>query len=211
MKIFKLLFVLLTVNIFCISCGDDDTPALAELVSNTFKNLHAPQSGGPGPQGNVPVSGEFTKFDFATKDTTNSATDWDIAFRGTNIIINGGESQGTTDEPERTGNAAAYIAEATFSEVTSVNTDSFVQDSKESLAIPSGGGNGWYNYDRSRNLISPFPGRVLVIRTRDGKYAKVEIQSYYKDAPGSPDATTDEARYYTFSYSYQPNKEVTTF
>ena len=81
------------------SCSDDDSVPLLEVESETISNLHAPQSGGQG----QPVSGVFTKFNFATGQTTTSDTDWDIAFRGTSIIVNGGNTLGTTDEPNRTG------------------------------------------------------------------------------------------------------------
>ena len=53
--------------------------------------------------------------------------------------------------------------------------------------------------------LTPIPGRVLVIRTADGTYAKVRILSYYKGAPETPDAATDEARYYTFEFLHQPD------
>lgn len=186
---------------------NDDTQALEEVISGTFSNLFADQEGGQG----SPISGAFTKFSFATQDTTDSDTDWDIAFRGTTIIVNGGVSQGTTDEPERTGDAAAYIVEdALFSEVTTVSSDLFVQDAVESLAIPSGSDNGWYNYDPFTNIVTPLAGVVLVFRTVDGLYAKVEILSYYEDAPASPDAA-DASRYYTFNYTYQPNNNVSIF
>ncbi|MAK01773.1 MAG: hypothetical protein CMC17_04480, partial [Flavobacteriaceae bacterium] len=48
-------------------------------------------------------------------------------------------------------------------------------------------------------------------RTRDGKFAKVEILSYYLGAPENPDAFADQSRYYTFNYVYQPNEGVTEF
>jgi len=50
---------------------------------------------------------------------------------------------------------------------------------------------------------------VLVIRTHDGKYAKLEILSYYENA--EPNATFDNYRYYTFDYVYQPNEGETSF
>ena len=56
------------------------------------------------------------------------------------------------------------------------------------------------------NIVSPIPGKVLVFRTRNGNYAKVQIISYYKDAPSNPDASSDESRYYTFNYVYNPNE-----
>jgi hypothetical protein len=49
-----------------------------------------------------------------------------------------------------------------------------------------------------------------VIRTASGKYAKIEIQNYYKGGV-TPDATASDAdklskqRYYTFRYLLQPN------
>jgi hypothetical protein len=49
----------------------------------------------------------------------------------------------------------------------------------------------------------------LVFRTHDGKVAKVEILSYYRDAPAQPNAFTDEARFYTFRYVYNPNEGET--
>ena len=70
-----------------------------------------------------------------------------------------------------------------------------------------GSGNGWYNYAGAPTyLISPIPGKILVIRTRDGALAKLEILSYYKDAPSMPNAFSDQSQYYTFNYLYNPNK-----
>tara|TARA_B110000090_G_scaffold206207_1_gene255235 strand:+ start:3455 stop:4090 length:636 start_codon:yes stop_codon:yes gene_type:complete len=191
------------------SCDDDDdtTPLLAvetELVSN----LHAPQSGGQG----QPISGVFSKFDFSTGTTTTSDTDWDIAFRGTSIIINGGVSLGTTDEPSRTSEAAVYISSGTMASITDVDSSLFIQDSNSGYAITTGSGNGWYTYaGPPTHLITPTPGKILVFKTRDGKYAKVEILSYYQNAPVNPDAFVDATPYFTFNYVYQPNAGVTTF
>ncbi len=205
LKILMLLSFIITFN----SCSDDDGPQIQEVESRTVTNLFAPQTGGQGD----PVSGEFTKFDFESGAITTNASAWDIAFRGTTIIVNGGESLGTTDEPDRTGEAAAYIATATFSSVTTLNPSQFNQDSASGYAIPSGSGNGWYTYNFMANTIDPIPGRVLVFRTRDGKYAKVEILSYYKDAPEeiTPEIAADDLRYYTFNFVYQPNEGETSF
>lgn len=187
---------------------NDDTQALANLVIDTVSDLHAPQMGGQG----QPISGEFTKYDLDTGEITTSDTDWDIAFRATSIIINGGVSQGTTDEPARTGNAGAYIATGTMNDITSVDTSLFVQDAADALAIPAGSDNGWYNYSGAPLfLITPLPGKILVFRTTEGRYAKVEILSYYQGAPANPDAFVDESRYFTFNYVYQPNNNVTVF
>jgi len=190
------------------SCSDDDTPTVLDIESKTISNLHAPQSGGQG----QPTSGAFTKFNFETGEITTSETEWDIAFRGTSIIVNGGETLGTTDEPARTGNAAVYIANGTIASITEVDTSLFTQDSNTGYAIITGSGNGWYTYaGPPTHLINPTPGKILVFKTNNGLYAKVEILSYYENAPDSPDAFTDATPYYTFSYVYQPNEGVTTF
>ena len=196
--------LLLTIfSMLFISCSDDDDngsnpePIQSEQVTNLF----APSTGQPG-QG----AGPFTKFDFETGQETNSDTDWDIAFRATTIAINGGTVTGTLDEPERNGDAAATIVTGTFASVTSVEGLSFDQDSDTGFAIPTGSDNGWYNYNQPINLVSPIPGKILVFRTRNGSYAKVEILSYYRDQDVSSDF-----RYYTFNYVYNPNVGETSF
>lgn len=205
MNTFKFLTLVTFLCIAFTSCSKDDDPVLLEVKSEKVTNLHAPQAGGQG----QPVSGAFAKFDFATGKTTTSDTDWDIAFRGTAIIVNGGKSSGTTDEPARNGNAAAYIVSGTLASVKSVTAANFKQDAADGFAIKAGSGNGWYTYaGPPTHLISPTPGKILVFKTRDGKYAKVEILSYYKDADASNPANS---RHYTFNYVYQPNAGVTTF
>ena len=208
-SIYKLLILML---IFSSCSKDDDAITLLDVVSNQVTNLHAPQQGGSGSGPPTPISGEFTKFDFSSGSVTISETDWDIGFRGTSIIVNGGVSLGTVDEPSRTGNAAAYVASGTLASVVQVDTNLFVQDSSNGYAIASGSGNGWYTYSGPPTyLITPTPGKVLVFKTADGKYAKVEILSYYKDSPPTPDYRFSEGRYFTFNYVYQPNEGVTNF
>ena len=205
MKIANFFKGLALVLVFTACESDDEGPVLLAVESDTVQNLFAPQTGG---QDQGPISGAFTKFDFASGMETSSATEWDIAFRGTSIIINGGVSLGTEDEPTRTGNGAAYIAIGSFAGITEVDSALFVQDSDQGYAVPSGSGNGWYNYEFMTNTIEPIAGRILVIRTRDGRYAKVEILSYYKDAPAeiTPEIAANDLRYYTFNYTFQPNE-----
>ena len=204
------LFTLSIILICFLSCKKDESePTLQETEYDTFFNLHASQQGGQGT--GQEISGTFTKFDFSTAQTTTSITEWDIAFRATTIIVNGGVSLETIDEPERTGNAGAYIADGTFNSIMEVNTSLIEQDSNTGYAIATGSGNGWYLYNSQEFIITPIAGKILVFRTREGKYAKMEILSYYQNAPENPDSATDTSRYYTFNYSYQPNEGMTTF
>jgi hypothetical protein len=210
MKTIKLLPLLALLLFAFTSCSDDDdAPQLLQVESQQVSNLFAPQVGGQGPMS--PISGDFTKFSFAIGTTTTSQTDWDIAFRGSKIIVNGGVSQNTADEPARNGTASGYVTLNTFAEVTTVDPELLVQDTADELAIPFGSDNGWYNYNFTLNLITPLAGRVLVFKTTDGRYVKVEILSYYENAPANPDPNVDAGRYYTFNYVYQPNEGVTTF
>ncbi len=199
---------LLAFSLLIASCSEDDNgPTLDPVASNTASNIPAPQTGGQG----EPTGGPFTKFSFATGAITTSDTEWDIAFRGTTIAVNGGTITGTNDEPERNGNAAAHIATGTFASVLTAEGFTYAQDADTAFAIPTGSDNGWYNYNFMTNVVSPIPGRILVVRTHDGKYAKVEFLSYYRDAPTSPDGFVDESRFYTFNYVYNPNAGETSF
>ncbi|WP_099546586.1 IPT/TIG domain-containing protein [Maribacter sp. 4G9] len=178
---------------------------LSNLISETVSNLEAPQTGGQG----QPIGGMFKKFSFETGAVSDSETDWDIAFRGTTIAVNGGTATGTNEEPARNGDGGATIQNGVFSDITSADGLSFDQDAAGSFAVPAGSGEGWYNYNPATFTVTPIPGRILVFRTHDGKYAKVEIISYYRDAPAEPDAFSDESRVYTFNYVYNPNEGET--
>lgn len=179
---------------------------LGDLESGTVQNLEAPQTGGQG----EPVGGPFARFSFATGAVTDSETEWDIAFRGTTIAVNGGAATGTADEPARNGDGGAAIETGTFAEITTAEGLTFAEDAAGAFAIPAGSDSGWYNYNPATFTVTPIPGRVLVFRTHDGKYAKVEILSYYRDAPVRPDPFMDESRVYTFKYVYNPNEGETS-
>ena len=191
------------------SCSNDDDNTPAEPIqTETVSNLYAPQTGGQG----EPVGGEFAKFDFETGTITTSDTDWDIAFRGTTIAINGGAETGTADEPIRNGDAGVAIVTGTLAGVITADGLSFNQDADAAFAIATGSDNGWYNYaGPPSHVITPIPGKIFVIRTTEGNYAKVEIISYYENAPAEPDAFADATPYFTFNYVYNPNTGETSF
>ncbi|MEN1786155.1 MAG: HmuY family protein [Bacteroidota bacterium] len=207
-KVCKLFSLLILLTIFMACNNDDDSTDLIAVASSTATNIPAPQTGGTG-QGDE--SGAFTKFSFATGTVTDSDTEWDIAFRGLSIAINGGTAIGVTDEPVRNGNAGAAMVKGTFGEVTDAADLAFVQDSENGFAIPRVNGEGWYNYDFSTFTVTPVPGRILVFRTHDGKFAKVEVLSYYRDAPSeiTPQIAASDFRFYTFNYVYNPNEGET--
>lgn len=198
-------FIKLSIVVFFMSfasCNNDDDVAIFETVTletKTYSNLYAPQTGGQG----QPTAGEFTKFSFS-EDAIVTSDNWDIAFRGTTLIVNGGTEIGLTDEPARTGIAAVSVVSSTFDNVSTIPaTNTFKQDEANTYAFSE----PWYDYNSTTHIISPVAGKVYVVKTYNGKYAKFEILSYYKDAPATPDMTSP-SRYFTFKYVYQSESET---
>lgn len=122
----------------------------------------------------------------AVDEAEKTETNWDIAFRSTSIIVNG---------------SARYV-DAAFDAVTTAPADGYKEDSGETgVALSGGSGSGWYYYDMDAHVLTPLPDRTIVLRTRDGKYAKVEILSYYRGG----DTGFGEPRFFTFRYVLQPD------
>lgn len=203
MKTIKFL-TLLTLFIGFASCDSDDDPPTLDIESETVTNLEAIQSSDY--TVNPPaITGDYIKFSFAS-GTTTTGNNWDIAFRGTSILVNGGSAT-ADDQPSRGTVAGVYITTGSLASVAEVNTSLLKQDSEQNgLAITTGSGNGWYNYNPDTHLIAPIAGKIIVVKTSNGRYAKMEILSYYKDKD-----TSGDSQYYTFDFVYQPNEGVTTF
>ena len=112
--------------------------------------------------------------------------DWDLAFRRYEIIANGG--------PAFVGaGGVADLGEVAFADVKAVPEGGY--------QATEGGGDPrnpalarWYSYGYFSHLLSP-KSRVWAVRTADGRYAKLELVSYYcpRSQPGCV----------TFRYVYQ--------
>jgi hypothetical protein len=191
-----------SISLVLTSCKDDDPTPVVPLQATTFPNLAADPIVSSGSGQPAAATGKYTFFSFKTgkvvPNSDSATANWDIGFRSTRIIFNGGSSG--------PGQAAVSLQTGLFDELKSVSdTVTFKTDNATTgPALTAASGKGWYNYNPATNLVTPIPGRVLVIRTADGKYAKMEVLSYYKDAPATPDATST-SRYYTFRYMYQPD------
>ncbi len=206
---FKSIFsfsLILFIGLIFSACKKNESVIITPLEVKTVSNLPADLTMNAGNGQPQSATGKFTLFSFKDNaqvaNSDSATTKWDIGFRGTSIIVNGGAI--------RAGKGGAYTYTGLFDELKEIpaaqvfNTDQSVSI----LAIPTGSGNGWYNYNAANNIISPIAGRVFVIKTGDGKYAKVEILSYYKDAPASPTASSI-SRYFTFRYIYQGDGSTT--
>jgi hypothetical protein len=215
------LFAILILT-FTACSKDPATPAIDKTNDGTFKvytegkittvqNLIADTIIGLTPIGQPFGANRYTFFSIENNtlvaSSDSATTKWDIAFKGTTIITNAG-----TSGP---GNGGAFVQIGTFDALTTISADSiFKTDAAPVYAITTGSNKGWYNYDGANNLVTPLPGRVLVIRTASGKYAKLEITNYYKKGI-TPSASATEAeklsdqRYYAFRYTFQPNGSKT--
>mgnify|MGYP000400637792 FL=1 len=203
----------LGLSIALIACTKDEETIVVPVSAITVKDLAADTVTGLGLDGRPQSALTTTYYSLvdnkAIASTDAASTKWDIAFSSTKILINGG-----TSGP---GIGGAFVHIGSFDTFTSIPADSiFKTDNANaaSYAIPLGSGKAWYTYDGLTTLVSPIAGRVLVIRTATGKYAKIEIISYYKGgvtlpASASVNDKLFKQRYYTFRYAYQPNGSKT--
>ena len=202
MRNFKKYFLITIIISF--SCNKEDN---LSVVWVSEYNLFAPDST---TLQNITTK-KYIKYSLSEEDTV-SHDKWDIAFKGSKIIINGGFKT-RSDEPERTGIGGVYIMKGkSFATIKKVEDENlFKQDRENSLAIKNENGQGWwYLKDLLSNILYPIKNNVLIIKTHNGRYAKMQIDSYYKDSPEEPNLRSLPS-YYSFVYWYQPNKDVKSF
>jgi hypothetical protein len=210
LKPFSLVLIL---SSLLFSCTKDETPMVVPVNAMTVNNLPADTVLGINATTGMPYSaGKYTFYSLERNaivpNTDSASTKWDLAFASTKILTNSGTSG--------TGMGGAFIYTGLFGNVKTISNDSVFKtdNAPASFAVTFGSGKGWYVYDQLTSLITPLAGRVLVIRTASGKYAKVEIINYYKGGVTLPTTASDsdklsKQRYYTFRYAYQPNGSKT--
>ena len=191
-----------------LACSKSTTTTVMPVTAVRVNDIPADTIVGLSAQGAPITNGKYTFYSIEKNaivpNTDSATTKWDIAFMSTRIITNGGTSG--------IGQGGAFVFTGLFDALKTIPTDSVFKtdNAPASYAITMGSGKGWYNYDGLTNLITPLAGRVLVIRTASGKYAKIEIISYYKGGVTLPATASDmdkltKQRYYTFRVAYQPN------
>lgn len=192
----NLALLLLAWTIFSGCDGNDEAP-IVQLEATQVADL------------NSVSTKNFTFFSFANNatvlNTDSVSTKWDIGFRGTTIILNGGISG--------PGQAAGQIVDGIFDELVEAPASGYTQDTESIKAIVGSG--GWYTYTGTtsapNHAVLPIAGKILVLKTANGKFVKVEILSYYQGNPSTTTetfadlATRPAARYYTFRFIYQPD------
>jgi len=112
--------------------------------------------------------------------------DWDLAFRRYQVIANGGaEFAG--------GGGILDLGEASFADVKTVPQTGY-QGNDRGLDPRNPAIVSWYRYGFFSHALTP-KRHVWAVRTADGRYAKIEILSYY--CPGARPGCL------TFRYVYQ--------
>ena len=213
----RIILLAVVVLLSITSCEKDKLPKTVDQRAyvietigkiTTVKNLPADTIIGTNSIGQPVGAGRYSFFSLETgqwiPNIDSNSTRWDLAFAGTTIRINN-----ATSGP---GAGGAFVFNGTFESLQSVPTDSVfrIDNHPVSYAITRGSGRAWYTYDGPTNLLTPIPGRTLVIRTATGKFAKVEILNYYRGGQ-TPSATaadsikTRDQRFLHFRYTYQGN------
>ena len=211
-------------------CACDSTPMEPDPVPldvQVAEDIEADPTAGRDPVTGAPIANNlYTLYDLdaneivvsssetdaARRATDSTSAKWDIGFKGTTLIFNGG-----TSGP---GQGTALLLTKPFAEVTQAPASGLMADGDNTacpgvetprgpvpgtpLAICTGSGNGWYSYDGQTQLLSPIAGRTVVMTTGEGLYAKLRILSYYQGNPDPPDPSAS-SRYYTFEYILQPD------
>lgn len=200
MNTLKLTFTAACLSTFLVACDKTETIATEPVKAETVKDIPADPTTGVDASGRPVSTGKYTFFSFKNgivPASDSASSNWDLALKGTSVITNGG-----TSGP---GQGGAVVLDGIFDEIQTLPASAAIQsDTQALLAIPASSGKGWYSYNPQNHLITPTAGKVIVVRTAEGKYAKMEVLSYYKGAPTAPDETS-ESRYYTLRYVYQPD------
>ncbi|MFW6084727.1 MAG: HmuY family protein [Gemmatimonadota bacterium] len=129
----------------------------------------------------------WTRFDLARGTVAGPGEPWDLAVKRYRLAVNGGDGFA--------GEGGARRLDAPFDAVREAPAAGY-----EPSRVSGGGDtvnsvlDGWYGYSLFSHLLEPEPA-TFVVRTHDGKYAKVGILGYYCPGP--------EAGCLTFEYVYQ--------
>ena len=202
----------LLLSIALVACAKKEEIIVVPVSAFTMKDLPADTVTSLGADGRPQYAGSITYYSLVDNKivpkTDSATTKWDIAFSSLKILINGG-----TSGP---GLGGAFVQIGSFDALKTISSDStFAVDNSNAskFAIPQNS-SGWYIYNGLTNLVTPAAGRILVIRTATGKFAKIEILNYYKGGVTPDPAASNfdkltKQRFYTFRYAYQPNGSKT--
>lgn len=162
-----------------------------------------------------PDSLSYLYFSFDSDTTiapSLAATDaWDIRLphlsassRAVDILLNSGNQNPN-------GKTVGIVVDSTFDLLTTAPSDAMLrsEDTTSSNRIVSIDlfGKGMFTYNSSSRTITPNPQKTLVLKTRTGKYVKVQFVNLYKDAASSPTMFTPLG-YYRLRYVKNTTRQL---
>ncbi|MFV2006694.1 MAG: HmuY family protein [Longimicrobiales bacterium] len=114
---------------------------------------------------------DWSYFDFSQGSTVDDpeGANWDLAFRRHSIIVNGG--------PGFMGQGGVLETTVPFDSMTMAPADGYVANRVRGDTVNTAT-EDWYDYSWMSHILRPKPA-TYVVRTADGKYAKLELFSYY--------------------------------
>jgi len=175
------------------SCDKDDDPVVDEgskkLEVVSVKDLHSGVAS-ENPRATDSVFFSLEKGEKVDKEST----EWDIKFKGSQITFGNG--------------ASGQVVEGILDSYETAPESGYLESIKGLGTI--------YTYTgqdtEPKHAVLVTPGRLIIVKTGKGKYAKIEMISYYK---GNPKTDTPEfadyqktrpaGSYHTFNYVLQPN------
>jgi hypothetical protein len=199
------ILLVMCVALTAVGCDGSEDEVVALPVLKAI-DVQADPATGRDPVTGAPTgtTGRYTFFDLSSNQvildrdnddrSDSTSTKWDLAFQASNIIVNSAATGG--------GSGGVVIVDADFDAVSEAPSSGY---STGTVGLESSSSSAWGTYDPASMLVFPLAGKTLVIKTADGKYAKVRVVSYYQGAPEVPDAFVHQSRYFAFDFSYQPD------
>ena len=120
---------------------------------------------------------EWAYFDFTrgtTVPTSQESLDWDIAFRRTDILSNGGETN-----PEGLG-GAVDLGEIPLEEATLPEDGYLVDATDDERGLENPALHKWYNYNWTTHIVTS-KGHSYAVRSATGEVVLLTFTSYYCD------------------------------
>ncbi|WP_343701768.1 HmuY family protein [Chitinophaga sp.] len=207
--------------IFAACSKDDAPPAPQDIKSTIISDMPGDTlaSMGTGVDGKEKRPFYGVTFSFSTRQTRIIKTaadsaqylknaDWDIAFTkeyNSYVVANNGTVAGTPGYGGP-GVGRMVIIEAPYDQVHAAPADEeFERNGVAGVGWDSGSGYGWYFYSLNNHIAVPIKNRTFIVKTADGRFAKLALLNIYK---GNPPVVTDlfwPAPYLTFKYFVQEN------
>lgn len=219
---------------FTLTACDSSETDTADIIADQANDIPADPAQRDPTTGVTQGTDNFTLFSLRTNEVVlnyddteradSATTAWDIGFRGTEVILNGGSSG--------PGAALGVVVPEAFDDLEDAlaNDYAYRRDGESpcpdvqtpvgpvpgaARAICTGSGNGWYSYvpfpGGRGGYIVPTAGRTLLVRLADGQgYAKVNFTSYYQGSP-DPSSITDQSQDRFYSFEFVTNPEGSSF